>query len=103
VAAPERASNRQRGDSEAGDRVKIDRIKWNMAGFKELRNSAEVQADLLARAKRIQAPLGDGYSANVSSGKNRARASVTAYHPKAINENAKRNTILNNLDRGRNG
>lgn len=82
--------------------MKIDRIKWNMKGWRDLRKSAQVQEDLFDRAERIRDGCGDeGFSAWVFEGKNRARASVVAFHPHAIAKNAKHNTILNNLDRGR--
>lgn len=81
--------------------MKIERIKWRVKGFQELRKSGAVLDDLTARAERIAAASGEGVVARGSIGKTRARAAVIAYHPKAIRRNARDNTLLNNLDRGR--
>jgi hypothetical protein len=79
----------------------IERIKWRIAGFRELRKSSEVTADLIRRAQRIAAGAGSGYSASVSLGKNRGRASVFTKDAAAMRDNAKNNTLIRNLDRGR--
>lgn len=81
--------------------MKIERIKWRVKGFQELRKSSAVLADLTDRAERVAGASGEGVVARGSVGKTRARAAVIAYHPKAIRSNAKHNTLLNNLDRGR--
>lgn len=81
--------------------MKIDRIKWNMAGFRELRKSAEVQNDLGRRALAIADACGPNFDPMVSEGRTRARASVITADHDAIRKNAKENTILRNLDRGR--
>ena len=78
--------------------MKIDRIKWNMAGFRALRKSGEVHADLARRAASIADAAGEGYEARSGQGRSRARASVVTTTKKAMK---RPNRILENLDRGR--
>ena len=84
----------------------------NRNAFRELRNSDEVQEDLLRRAERVRdaalsgftpAPgeRNAGYSASVQPGKNRARAGVVANTPHAVRSNAKNNTLLTALEAAR--
>lgn len=77
------------------------RIKWRIAGFRELRLDPGVIADLGERAERIADAAGDGYEASTFEGKNRGRASVITADYDAIRDNAKNQTLLRNLDRGR--
>lgn len=78
------------------------KTKLNMAEFRELRRSAEVLADLDARAKRVAAAAGAGFEARSRLGANRARASVatvtTAARLKAARDPA---AFLRALERGR--
>lgn len=50
--------------------------KLNRAGFRELRNSPAVVADLDARARRVAEAAGDGFVSASGGGKTRGRASV---------------------------
>lgn len=77
------------------------RIKWRLAGFRELRLDPAVVADLGERAERIADASGAGYEASTFEGRNRGRASVITADFKAIHDNAKNQTLLRNLDRGR--
>lgn len=52
------------------------KIKLNRAGFRELRNSREMVADLDARARRVAAEAGAGFEADSRTGATRARGSV---------------------------
>lgn len=52
------------------------RIKLNMAGFRELRNSPKVVADLTRRAEAVAASAGPGHKVDVNRGRDRARAAV---------------------------
>ena len=81
--------------------MKIQNIKWKIAGFQELRRAPGVEADIRARAGRVAATAGAGFEANVSSGRSRVRASVVTATDKAKRANAKSNRLLNSLDAGR--
>lgn len=78
------------------------KVQMNSAGARTLLQSAAVQKDLLSRAQRIRdgAKL-PGYVADVQAGKNRARAVVKATDFKSRQDNARNQTLLKNLDRGR--
>lgn len=78
--------------------MKIERIKWRVEGFQELRKSAAVQADLMERAERIAAASGEGFAARSGMGKTRARAAVVTIGFPAIR---RPNRMVENLDRGR--
>lgn len=79
----------------------MTKIKWRLAGFRELRLEPGVMADLGERAERIADAAGDGYEASTFEGKNRARASVITADFDARRDNAKNQTLLRSLDRGR--
>lgn len=79
----------------------IERIKWKHNGFRQLLKSREVMSDLIARGEKIAAAAGAGYEQAPFTGKNRARVSVATATPAAILENAKNNTLIRSLDRGR--
>lgn len=81
--------------------VKKVRVKMNIAGARAIRNSAEVEGDLMRRAQAIEAAAGPGYEASSQTGRTRARASVITADFEAIRDNAKNNTLLKSLDRGR--
>lgn len=78
--------------------MKIDRIKWRVKGFQELRKSSAVQADLAARAERVAAASGEGFEARSGEGRTRARASVVTTTVQAMR---RPNRMVENLDRGR--
>lgn len=75
-------------------------IKWKMAGFRKLRKSPEIAADVEQRARRIAAVAGEGYEDSQVMGKTRARASVITATYKAQLDNAKHNTLLRSLNAG---
>lgn len=77
------------------------RIKWNIAGFRQLRLEPGVIADLGERADRIADAAGPGYEASTFEGQNRGRASVITADFNAIRDNAKNQSLLRNLDAGR--
>lgn len=76
--------------------------KLNLKEFRELRRSAEVQADIERRAKRVAAAAGPGFEARSQLGATRARASVVtgtlAARRKAASDPA---AFLRALERGR--
>ena len=80
------------------------RVKFNRQGFKDLRNSPEVKAELLARAQQIAEAAGGedaGYKVtDLVLEKPRGAVSVMATG-KAHYENRRRNTLLKALDAGR--
>lgn len=83
-------------------KVKIDFHKGgHYAGFKKLRNSPEVKADLERRARAIAASAGSGFEVSSQGGKNRARASVITGTFEARREQAKSNVLQRALDSGR--
>lgn len=82
------------------------KVKLNNKGFAELRNSPEVQADLTARARRIQAAAGDGFEARDASpgtkgARPRARASVGTASIKGNMRQGRDPVLQNALDAGR--
>lgn len=76
------------------------RIKWRLAGFRELRLEPGVIADLGERADAIASAAGPGYEASTFAGKNRGRASVITADYDAIRDNARNQTLLRSLDAG---
>lgn len=81
------------------------KVRMNWAGCTKVRNSAGVQADLLARAQRIKAraeSFGSGvYEADVQPGRTRAHAMVKTTNPRSMASNAKHNSLRRSLDAGR--
>ena len=78
------------------------KFKLNNAGFRALRTSAAVQADLAERAARVAEAAGEGFVVgDGEEARNRARASVIAATPAAAAKNARENTLLHALDAGR--
>lgn len=81
------------------DKVKV---KINSKGARALLNSEAIQADLLRRAEAIlPAEPAGGFAADVRAGKNRGRAMVKTVSVHGARHNAKHQTILKNLDKGR--
>lgn len=82
-------------------------IKWNPAGFAELRNSPEVMGDLDRRALRIARAAGEGFEARLSQRGSsfarapRARASVGTTDIRSRRRNARDNILMRALDAGR--
>ncbi|MGP9727888.1 hypothetical protein [Glutamicibacter sp. AOP3-A1-12] len=78
------------------------KVKISNQGARAVLNSAEVQRDLLARAERIRDGAGiEGYVADVQPGRSRAHAMVKTETFEARRDNARNQTLLKNLDRGR--
>lgn len=79
----------------------LERITWNMAGFRDLRKQPGVLADLRARAERIAAAAGPGNEPSSMLGANRARASVVTADRQARRAEAKTRALTRALDAGR--
>lgn len=79
----------------------IERIKWSMKGFRELRKSREVMSDLIKRGQRIEASAGAGYTAAPFTGRTRGRVSVMTEDQAAREDNARNNTLIRALDAGK--
>jgi hypothetical protein len=77
------------------------RIEVNSAGIQALLKSAEVQADLESRARRIAAAGGDGMEVGSRIGKTRARASVITATREARLAEATDRALTKALDAGR--
>jgi len=77
------------------------RIKWRTKGFRELRLQPRVAADVQRRAERVAAAAGDGFVAEKSEGRNRARSAVIAVTYKARRRSAEDNVLIKALDAGR--
>jgi hypothetical protein len=79
-------------------------VVMNVSACVALRNSSEVQADLLARAERIaNAASGYGgfFDANVQKGQTRAHAQAHTANYDAMKANTKDNALLKSMDAGR--
>lgn len=81
------------------------KVRMNIPGCISLRNSAEVQSDLLSRAERIKdqaETFGSGlYDADVQPGRTRAHAMVKTTDYRSMASNAKHNSLLRSIDAGR--
>ncbi len=73
------------------------RIKWRLAGFRELRLEPGVQNYIDQLASEIAARAGEGYEASTWQGKNRARASVYTDTYAARYDTARNQTLLRAL------
>lgn len=80
------------GSSRAGVR-----IKWRLAGFRELRLEPGVQNYIDQLAADIAARAGSGYEVSPWQGKNRARSSVYTATYDARYDNARNQTLLRAL------
>ncbi|WP_193510480.1 hypothetical protein [Cryobacterium sp. BB736] len=78
----------------------IEKIKWSMKGFRELRKSREVMSDLIKRGDRIESAAGPGYVASPFTGRTRGRVSVMTEDQAAREDNARNNTLIRSLDAG---
>jgi hypothetical protein len=70
------------------------RIKLNLRGFRELRTSPEMDAEILRRARRVAQAAGPGFVAEQSPGVNRARAVVVPDSAEAALETARNPSVL---------
>lgn len=80
------------------------KVKLNLKGFRDLRTSPAVVADIERRAKAIANAAGEGYAVlPIQSPRNRARAIVTTEpgnYPAIVRE-ARDHRLLGALDAGR--
>lgn len=78
------------------------KIAWRLAGFRELRQSPGVEADLDRRAHRIAEAAGAGFGVlPAQMGRTRARRLVAPRTAKAVSDNARHNILIRSLDAGR--
>lgn len=79
------------------------RISRNSSGFRELMSSAEMQADLEARAERIATAAGGApdFEAEVSVGRDRAHAFVKTANNEGRRAEAERRALTRAIDAGR--
>ena len=78
------------------------RLKFNMAGFRALRTSAEARADLAERAARIADAAGPGVEVLPEQApRNRAHLTIAPVTAEAAARVAKDNTLIRALEAGR--
>lgn len=77
------------------------RVRINSRGARALLQSSEIAGDLKGRVDAIRAAAGDGYEADVQQGKTRQRGMVKTVTAEAMIDNARNNTLLKSVDRGR--
>lgn len=82
-------------------KIGISKIKLNRKGFRQLRTSAAVNADIGRRAKAIAAAAGPGWVAQESPGVNRARWVVIPTTDDARRESITEMAPLRAMDAGR--
>jgi hypothetical protein len=76
------------------------RVDFKMSGYRAIRTSAGVTAELHVLTEAIAAECNassntdGGYVANVSKGRSRSRGSVVTANAAAIEDNARNNTII---------
>lgn len=73
------------------------KFELNKEGVRELLSSQEMESVLADYANAALGRLGDGYSVNTHTGKNRVNAEITADTFKARKENSEDNSILKSL------
>ncbi|MBK7021440.1 MAG: hypothetical protein IPH38_18075 [Candidatus Microthrix sp.] len=77
------------------------RIKLNLAGFRKLRRSPEVAADLEKRARRIADAAGPGHEVEVTKGRTRALGMVWTDTHEARRNEATNRSLTRAIDAGR--
>ena len=77
------------------------KIKLTRSGPRQLRLSGQVQADMVARAQRIDAAAGGGMNVDASPGRNRARATVAAVTDDARRREASSRVLTRAIGAGR--
>jgi hypothetical protein len=78
------------------------KVKLNLAGFRELRTSPEVVADLKRRGEAVAERAGDGYEVLVNSERaKRGGVTVIASSPKAKRREARDHPLLQALGAAR--
>lgn len=73
------------------------KIKLNSNGVKALLRSEDAKNVCIYKAKKAVDKLGNGYTINSFTGKNRVNVEIFARTYKAKSDNRKRNTILKAL------
>lgn len=68
-------------------------IRYNMDAFRAIRHDPAVKVILDRAAERVAAEAGEGYETGSWSAGPRYRASVITATPRAMNDNAKNNTL----------
>lgn len=76
-------------------------VKLNTKGFRQLRTSAKVQADLQRRAERVARAAGPGFQVENPDTRNRARRVVTAGTADAGRASTDPNVLLRALNAAR--
>ncbi|MBP2211087.1 hypothetical protein JOJ87_001431 [Rhodococcus ruber] len=80
------------------------KVTFKMAGFRAVRTSPNVEAELQKQADRIAAEAnassGGGYVVKTSRGTSRSRAVVVTTDGPSMKDNAKNNTLIRNLKGG---
>lgn len=83
------------------------KLQWNPGALEQVRRMPAVKGLLEGAAERIAAGCEEtakepgGYTAVTGEGRNRSRAAVVTTTPYAMGHNAKHNTLLRNVDKGR--
>lgn len=78
------------------------KVTISSAAARQILTSPKVLDDLMRRGEKIRAGCElPGYMVEGKAGKNRARVAVFTGNAEAIMDNARNNTLLKNLDRGR--
>jgi hypothetical protein len=77
------------------------KLKLKRSAVRELLRSAEIQADIGARARRIAAAAGEGFEVDESVGRNRARASVRTVSHEGRYAEATQRALTRAIDAGR--
>ena len=77
------------------------KFKLNIAGFRDLRKSSEVEADLEERAARMVDVLGEGFGAFTAPGRNRARVTVHTDSDFGAAKNAVSQDLIRAIDAAR--
>lgn len=76
---------------------KLLKFELNRAGVRDLLRSEEVQQLLEAEAGSRAASLGDGYTVNTMTGRNRTNVRIVAESKAAQEENLRDNTLLQSI------
>lgn len=78
------------------------KVTVNSAAARKILTSQKVFDDLMRRGENIRAACAlPGYMVDGQPGRTRARVAVFTGDAEAILDNAKNNTLLKNIDRGR--
>ncbi|MET7074204.1 hypothetical protein ABZS16_04260 [Trueperella pyogenes] len=77
--------------------MSVERVVLNHAQVGAFLHSGEVEVMVRRHAAQIAARAGAGYAADTWQGRTRVVASAFTETPKAMRDNAKRNTLLREL------